>query len=95
MSINQKNINFWKKIICNIIDSKAIIHKCTKFQTDISKNKNSLTFLWKTITITKQNFHTYKELCFERLIKNDDELKNDDEMKNDLRVIIVLIWFVL
>ena len=45
-SVNKsKNINFWKKIILNNIDKKAIIHKCAKFQMDILKNKKKIYIL--------------------------------------------------
>ena len=39
-SVNKsKKINFWKKIISNNIDKKAIIHKCSKFPANIFKNE--------------------------------------------------------
>ena len=39
-----KNTYFWKKIIPHNTDQKTIIHKFTKFQANIFKNKKTLTF---------------------------------------------------
>ena len=43
VSINHKILIFGKKIIGNNFDEKVIIHKCTKFQADIFKNKKIMT----------------------------------------------------
>ena len=70
-SINKsKNIQFWKKIISNNINLKAIIHKCIKFQGNIFKNKNLLTFLWTTMTTTTEFPYLHRALLY-KLNKNE------------------------
>ena len=51
--INQKSINFCKKIIHNNIDEKTIIHKCAKFQANILKNKK----LWNTFVDDDDDYY--------------------------------------